>query len=169
MPEWAFDGPDQELLLTLGPDRFANDRALWAWARARIYTFRGDAAAARENFEVARGEFEAKLRTAPQQPFFRAQYAAVLAYLGRKAEAIAEGERAAAAMPLSKHALAGPGIQKWLAQIYVLVGEDEKALGVLEPLLEVPHGFSPGWLRIDPTFASLHDNPRFEKLVRAER
>jgi hypothetical protein len=24
---------------------------------------------------------------------------------------------------------------------------------------------SPGWLRIDPTFASLEGNPRFEKLI----
>jgi serine/threonine-protein kinase len=169
MPEWAFDGQDQELLLTLGPDRFDHDRALWAWARARIYTFRGDAANARENFELARAELEAKLRASPQQPFFRSRYGAVLAYLGRKAEAIAEGERAATLMPLTKHALAGPDIQKWLAQIYVLVGEHEKAIALLEPLLEIPHGFSLGWLRIDPSFASLHGNPRFEKLVRAER
>jgi len=168
MPEWAFDGQQQQLLLTLGPDRFDNDRALWAWSRARIYAFRGDAARARENFELARAEFETKLRAAPQQAFWRAQYAAVLAYLGRKAEAIEEGERAGAVMPLTKHALAGPGIQKWLVEIYVLVGENEKALELLEPLLEIPHGFSPGWLRIDPTFAPLHGNPRFERLVGKE-
>lgn len=93
----------------------------------------------------------------------------MLAYLGRKAEAIAEAERAAAIMPLTKHALAGPDVQRWLAVIYVLAGEQEKALERLEPLLEIPHGFSPGWLRLDPTFAPLRGHPRFEKLLRGER
>jgi serine/threonine-protein kinase len=169
MPEWAWDEQEQQLLLTLGPDRFDNDRALWAWSRARIYAYRGEAAKARESFELARAELEAKLSAAPEHPFFRARYGAVLAYLGRKAEAIVEGERAAAIMPLTKHALAGPDVQGWLAGIYALVGEKEKALDRLEPLLEIPHGFSPGWLKLDPTFAPLRGHPRFEKLLRGEQ
>ena len=48
---------------------------------------------------------------------------------------------------------------------YLLVGEPEKALDRLEPLLKIPYYLSPGWLRIDPTFAPLMGNPRFEKLV----
>jgi hypothetical protein len=35
----------------------------------------------------------------------------------------------------------------------------------LEPLLTLPYHLSPGWLRIDPAFASLKGNPRFEKLA----
>ena len=38
-------------------------------------------------------------------------------------------------------------------------------LDQLEPLLRMPYYLSPGWLRIDPTFAPLKGNPRFEKLV----
>jgi serine/threonine-protein kinase len=44
-------------------------------------------------------------------------------------------------------------------------GRAEKALDQLEPLLKIPYYLSPGWLRIDPTFASLKGNPRFERLV----
>jgi hypothetical protein len=50
-------------------------------------------------------------------------------------------------------------------RIYLLVGEPEKALDQLEPLLKIPYLLSPGWLRIDPTFAPLKGNPRFERLV----
>ena len=42
---------------------------------------------------------------------------------------------------------------------------DEKALDQLEPLLKVPYYLSPGWLQIDPTFAPLKGNPRFERLI----
>jgi hypothetical protein len=47
------------------------------------------------------------------------------------------------------------------------VGEPGKALGQLERLLKIPYYVSPGWLKIDPTFAPLRGNPRFERLVGA--
>ena len=56
-------------------------------------------------------------------------------------------------------------MQHQLARIYMLVGEPEKALDQLEPLLRIPYYLSPGWLRIDPTFDPLRSNPRFKKLV----
>jgi hypothetical protein len=58
-----------------------------------------------------------------------------------------------------------PYIQLQLARIYLLVGEPETALDQLEPLLRIPYYLSPGWLRIDPTFDPLRNNPRFKKLV----
>jgi hypothetical protein len=52
-----------------------------------------------------------------------------------------------------------------LARIYILVGEQEKALDQLEPLLRMPYYLSPGWLKIDPSFEPLRANPRFRTLV----
>jgi hypothetical protein len=45
------------------------------------------------------------------------------------------------------------------------MGELEKAVGHLEPLLKMPYYLSPGWLKIDPNFAPLRGNPRFQRLV----
>ena len=70
-----------------------------------------------------------------------------------------------ALLPVSKNARDGSYIQHQLVWIHILVGEPEKALDRLEPLLKVPYLLSPGWLRIDPNFDPLRKNPRFQKLV----
>jgi hypothetical protein len=92
-----------------------------------------------------------------------------LAYFGRKAAAVREGERGTSLAPLSRDTYNGAYIQHQLARIYLLVGEPEKALDQLEPLLKIPYYLSPGWLRIDPTFAPLRGNPRFERLVQGQK
>jgi eukaryotic-like serine/threonine-protein kinase len=165
---WAMDENQQRLALTLEPAAFGGNRAFRALGRAELYWLRGDRVRSRENAEVARAEYETLLRTVrPGTQIFgvRISRALALAYLGRKAEAIAEGERAAALRPTPEDALWGPTIQENVVKIYLLFGEREKALDRLEPLLKIPSDFSPGLLRIDPTFAPLHGNPRFQKLI----
>ncbi len=83
----------------------------------------------------------------------------------RAAEAIREGERGLAMHPVTDDAFAGPYFQHQLARIYIMVGEPEKALDQLEPLLRMPYYLTPAWLRADPTFDPLRKNPRFQRLV----
>jgi hypothetical protein len=52
--------------------------------------------------------------------------------------------------------------------LYLLVGEPDRTLDQLEPLLRLPYYLSPGWLKIDPTFAAIRSNPRFERLLPAD-
>jgi hypothetical protein len=70
-------------------------------------------------------------------------------------------------LPISKEAYSGPYIQHQLVRVYILTGEHERALDLLEPLLKIPYYLTPGWLSIDPNFAPLKGNPRFEKLLKA--
>jgi len=58
-----------------------------------------------------------------------------------------------------------PYLQHQLARIYILVGEPERALDLLEGLMRIPYFLSPGWLRVDPTLDPLRGNPRFRRLV----
>jgi hypothetical protein len=68
---------------------------------------------------------------------------------------------------VAKDAYGGPYNQHQLVRIYMLVGEPEKALDRLEPLLKIPYFLSPGWLKVDPNFDPLRNNPRFQKLIAA--
>ena len=47
----------------------------------------------------------------------------------------------------------------------MMVGDRAKAMDLLEPLLAMPYFLSPAWLRIDPTFAPLKRDARFERLA----
>jgi hypothetical protein len=47
----------------------------------------------------------------------------------------------------------------------MMVGSKDKAVELLEPLVEVPNNLSRAWLRVDPTFDPLRSHPRFQALV----
>jgi serine/threonine-protein kinase len=161
---WVLDDAQQRLLLRLSPAPFGDDRASWGFALAQTHALRGDTALARAYADSARQVLETRLRDVPQHPLTHAYLGLALAYMGHKIDAIREGERAIALVPISKGSLAQADLQHHLARIYVLAGEPEKALDLLEPLLKT-HFLSPGWVKIDPAFAPLRDNPRFKRLV----
>jgi tetratricopeptide (TPR) repeat protein len=162
---WILDDTQQRLLLRLSPEPFGNNRADWGLALAETYALRADTVKARAYADSARLALEARLRDAPDFAVAHALRGLVLGYLGRRTEAIREGERGVALMPLTSDLEYGGYVQHQLVRIYLLLGEPEKALDQLEPLLKVPYWLSPGWLRIDPTFDPLRGNPRFERLV----
>jgi TolB-like protein len=162
---WVLDEPHQQLLLGLDSTAFDGDRSAWGTVLMQLHELRGNHAKARVYADSAYAEGTRQLRVAPDDPQRRVISGLQLAYLGRKAEAIAAGLQGAAISPISRDAINGPYYQHLMARIYLLSGEPEKALDMLEPLLKMPYFLSPGWLRIDPTWAALKGNPRFERMI----
>ena len=163
---WVLDEAQQRLLLRLTPSAFDDDRAIWGIILAQTYALKGNMAKARVYADSSRLARQQQLQAFPQDAQGHAFLGLALAYLGQKADAIREGEQGLALLPVAKDAYIGPYLQHQLARIYLLVGEPEKALDQLEPLLKIPYSLSPGWLKIDPNFNPLRGNPRFERLVK---
>ena len=162
---WALDGPHRQVLLRLTPAPFDDDRGMWGLALAQACALQGDAAGVRAHAEDARKAYEEQVHAAPGEPGGHMGLGVALAYLGRKEDAIREGESGVTLSPLGKDAVSGPYYQHQLVRIYVLVGEPGKAVDRLAPILKVPYLLSPGWLRIDPNFDPLRGDPGFQKLA----
>jgi serine/threonine-protein kinase len=162
---WILDDPEQQLLLRLRPADFDDNRGTWASVLAQVYRLRGDSLRARAFADTMQAELIPMMRQSPSDEQWVAFRGLALAYLGRKDEAIELGRRATAMNPLGEND-ASLYSQLQVVRIYVAVGETEKALDLLEQLLKTPFYISPGWLRVDPNFAPLKGNPRFEAMLR---
>ena len=90
-----------------------------------------------------------------------------LAYagLGMKEKAIQTAKKAVELEPINKNAWDGPRHHHWLAYIYSMVGEYDKALDEIELLLSTPYYFTTWNLKLSPFWDPLRDNPRFQELV----
>ena len=162
---WALSDEQQQLLVGLSPAPFDGDRQTWGLAIAGTWLLRGDTARARAYADSARIAGAAHIREVPHDGQLHALQGTALAILGRKAEAIREGQRAVELLPPSVDANAPYYMQHQLARTYIMAGEQERALDLIEPLLRANYYLTPGWLRVDPTFAPLRGNPRFQRLT----
>jgi tetratricopeptide (TPR) repeat protein len=164
---WALDSTQRALVKRLTPTAFDGDIGNWGLALAGAYEVDGDRRRAAAYGDSARAGLEQQLKVTPEDPTRNALLGVALAYMGRKDDAIRAGERGLALQPVKKDATNGPYNQHQLVRIYILLGEPEKALDQLEPLLTIPYYLSPGWLKIDPTFDPIRNHPRFQKLLNA--
>jgi tetratricopeptide (TPR) repeat protein len=119
----------------------------------------------RAYLDSARTILESQVQAQPDEASFHSQLGVVYADLGRKADAVREGEAAVRLLPVSKEAYRGVNLQAALAQIYATVGKRAEAIERLKYLLSIPSLISPATLRVDPRWAPLRGDPGFERLV----
>ena len=136
-----------------------------AFMEGIIHRLQGDEAKARTDFEHARVISEKLLREAPDDPNRHGQHGLILAALGQKQEAIAEGKRAVELLPESRDALDGPQATAALAQIYAWTGEFDEAFRLLDHLFTVPNNLTVPMLKLEPIWDPLRKDPRYQALI----
>jgi eukaryotic-like serine/threonine-protein kinase len=161
---WVLEAAEREVMFRLTPAAFDNDRGWWGQTMATAYWQQGNEAPSKAYADSALRATEAQLAASPEDGQSQALHGVVLAYLGRKNEAIAEGIRAIS-HPVADVTDLNYNMMQMI-RIYLAVGEPEKALDQLEVLLRRPYVLTPAWLRIDPTFRTLKGNPRFERMTK---
>jgi hypothetical protein len=162
---FLLDAPQRDLLLRLTPAAFDDDRAEWAGTLAIEYWLRGDPAATRKYADESRRVLVEQIKATPDDAYLHVLLGLNHALLAQDAEALREGARALELMPIEKDALTHKQVLRIYTRIPVFLGRREEAIVALERLLRFRHWITPGWLRVDPTFDSLRDDARFERLA----
>jgi TolB-like protein len=148
-------------LLTSIPAALCGKYYLIGFARKALH----DEAGARAALLKAKELLEAPLKQSPDSPDLRIQFAKVLAYLGEKDAALVEARRATDLLPESKDAFGGPEITAGVAEVYCIVGENSRAIELLDGLLSRPSAVTVQGLKVNPVWDRIRDDPRFKALI----
>lgn len=147
-----------------------------AFYSGRIALARGDLASAQRSFEVAMPAFKDRLRDDPDNPERHAELGLLYAYMRRDEDALRESRRAVELEPESQDAFHGALHTANMALVYALIGEQEKAITLVDRLLPTPgpvgfpdcaQSITLADLRLRWEWDSLRSNPRFQEILAA--
>jgi hypothetical protein len=164
---WALDSSQRRALLTVPLTGFDRGRTMWALVRMLVYDQLGDSLASKAFADSAAVAFQQQYPgvAADSDP----DYGLALAYQGHRSNAIAAEDRYVALHPIDADFLDGPDNAEDVVKTYVRAGATTKGLDLLDRLLQMPGRLTPGRLRLDPSFAPLRGEPRFQRLVESRR
>ncbi|HXP35191.1 MAG TPA: hypothetical protein VN827_06570, partial [Chthoniobacterales bacterium] len=148
-------------LLAAIPAALSSKYYLIGFARKALH----DEAGARAALLKAKGLLEGQLRKSPDSPEMHIQLAKVLAFLGEKDAALTEARRATEILPESKDAFGGPEITEGVAEVCAIVGENARAIELLDGLLGRPSSVTVPLLKLSPIWDPLRKDPRFQALI----
>jgi TolB-like protein/Tfp pilus assembly protein PilF len=124
----------------------------------------GDDASAHIAFLKAKEILEEQVKQRPDDADLHVQLAKTLAWLGEKDAAIAEAQRAMDLRPENKDAFEGPPITEQAAQVYTILGDNARAIELLDGLLKRPSEVTLQELKLNPAWDPLRNDPGFQAL-----
>jgi TolB-like protein/Tfp pilus assembly protein PilF len=124
-----------------------------------------DEPGARAAFLKAKSIAEDNLKRSPDSADAHLQLAKALAQLGEKEAALAEAQRASELLPESKDAFGGAEIAAGVAEVYAILGDNDRVIDVLDGLLTRPSSVTAQGLKINPIWDPVRGDPRFQALI----
>jgi serine/threonine protein kinase/tetratricopeptide (TPR) repeat protein len=157
---------DDDFQTTLDRIRLESDTASYYLYKAQIFRLMGKTKTQKAYSDSAGAVLERKLKDRPEEARFHSQLGLAYAGLGRKEEAIYEGARALNLAPFSKDAFYAQFLVTNLAEIYLIAGDYDSAVDELRLLLSMPGFASAYYLKLDPVWKPLQNNPGFRELIK---
>ncbi len=155
----------QALALRLPPAAYAEDPAQGFLGLAQVQWNAGRLAAARASGDSARVLLAGQVALRPNDFWAHYYLALAQASAGRRTEALAEAERVRV---MYRPEPKSPGMTAYvnlLALIDLASGNTAGAIANVDSLLHLPGPITPASLRLDPTYAPLRGDPRFQALT----
>jgi TolB-like protein/Tfp pilus assembly protein PilF len=152
--------PDDQLAL-IHPEALCYKYFLIGFARKALQ----DEAGARAAFLKTRDLLQEQLKESPDAEEMHVQLAKVLAHLGDKDAALAQARRATELRPESKDALGGAEIATGVAEVHAILGDNDRAIEILDGLLSRPSAVTVQGLKLNPIWDPLRSDPRFQALI----
>jgi serine/threonine-protein kinase len=148
--------------------RFAADTGMYWVTRAYLCRTEQQSSCAHAYSDSAARFLRSRVTERPQDNPLLVQLGVALAGTGQREAALRAADRALATSPLEKDIVGAAERGPVLAQLYVLAGAHDRAMAELERLIHGPSSLSSQELRVDPTWEPLHNEPRFQALLRSD-
>ncbi|HZI99181.1 MAG TPA: tetratricopeptide repeat protein [Gemmatimonadaceae bacterium] len=161
----AVEDPSLRKILT--NVRYTRDmRRGWYYAhKADLMMYLGDLPHARSYADSATTVLAEEISKVPETSAVHTALAQSYSITGNKKEAFDELTRADEALAVSPDAFRAA--ERENARVFVLtnLGDYDSAITAMEKRLDVPGGLSRNYLRLNPRFAVMRANPRFQRLI----
>jgi len=156
---------EPDLNRILATTRPGPDTAEYLLHKARIYRLLGKVGDERDCSDSARIILHRQILSRPDDPRFQSHLGLAFAGLREPDSAIIHGQQALNLLPTSRDAFDALFLVVDYAEILVVCGDYDGAIDQLEHLMSIPGFISPSYLRLDPIWKPLRENPRFKKLL----
>jgi TolB-like protein/tetratricopeptide (TPR) repeat protein len=133
--------------------------------KTRLYLYLKDQRRARLYADSAIRSLNREAQTSPDAANAYVQLSFAHAVRGARSESLMSYSRSEQLLPAQKDAFTAGDRANQLPLIYLLLGDYEATIAALENRVGVIGGLSRNRVRLDPIYAPLRGNPRFERLI----